>query len=184
MHKSRFNRRASRLQTRGVSLVESCVVMALMGILASSALPSMQSLIATRRIDGMATQLAADIQFARSEAVARNQPIRLSIHAGCYVVHTGAAADCHCADRHDNQPAACSGNARQIKTVGWAAGDAVRVQANVRSVAFEPMLGTASPTGTLRVVGTQERAVHQVVNLMGRVRSCSPQAAVSGYRAC
>jgi type IV fimbrial biogenesis protein FimT len=29
-----------------------------------------------------------------------------------------------------------------------------------------------------------DRAVHLVVNLMGRVRSCSPGNTVPGYRAC
>jgi hypothetical protein len=27
-------------------------------------------------------------------------------------------------------------------------------------------------------------AIHQVTNIMGRVRSCSPAPALSGYRAC
>ena len=40
------------------------------------------------------------------------------------------------------------------------------------------------PTGTLRVLGSQGRAVHHVINVMGRVRSCTPLGAMPGYRAC
>jgi type IV fimbrial biogenesis protein FimT len=54
----------------------------------------------------------------------------------------------------------------------------------VASMRFDPLHGTSTPTGTLRVVGANERAIHHVVNIMGRVRSCSPQAAVRGYAAC
>jgi type IV fimbrial biogenesis protein FimT len=40
------------------------------------------------------------------------------------------------------------------------------------------------PTGTLRVVGAGGREVHHIINVMGRVRSCSPSPALPGYRTC
>jgi len=40
------------------------------------------------------------------------------------------------------------------------------------------------PTATLRIEARDGRSVHQVVNLLGRVRSCSPQARVVEERAC
>lgn len=174
---------------RGISLVEACVVMAVTATLAAVAAPSMQGMIETRRLDGAATQLATDIQFVRAVAVARNQPVRLSVYAGtgtdtgatCYLVHTGNSSDCDC---FTTGPAQCSGSAVPIKTVALAAADQVTLQANVASVLFDPLHGTSTPTGTLRLIGTQGRAVHHVINVMGRVRSCSPQAAMPGYRAC
>jgi type IV fimbrial biogenesis protein FimT len=60
----------------------------------------------------------------------------------------------------------------------------VRLQSNVRSLLFDGTRGTVSPTGTVRVIGADGRAVHQVVNVLGRVRACSPQRALPGYRAC
>ena len=170
---------------RGITLIEACIVLAVTAIVASSAAPGLQRVIDARRLDGAATQLAADIQFIRTEAVARNEALRLSFHAAgtgtCYVIHTGAANECSCAAAG---PAQCSGGAREIKTVVVAAADRVSLQANVGSLLFDPLHGTSSPTGTLRVIGTNERAIHHVVNVMGRVRSCSPQGAVPGYRAC
>lgn len=49
---------------------------------------------------------------------------------------------------------------------------------------FDGTRGTVSPTGTVRVIGSDGRALHKVVNVMGRVRTCSPQRSISGYRPC
>ena len=176
--------RSTRRQ-HGVTLVEACTVVAVLAVLVSAAAPNLQGLIDSRRLDGAATQLATDIQFVRTEAVARNLPVRLSFHAiadgSCYVLHTGNADLCDC---QAPGPATCTGNARQIKTVVLTAADRVNLQTNTASVLFDPLHGTSTPTGTLRLVGQQGRAVHHVINVMGRVRSCSPQGAMPGYRAC
>jgi type IV fimbrial biogenesis protein FimT len=170
---------------RGVTLIEACIVLAVTAIAAGAAAPGMRDLIDARRLDGAATQLATDIQFIRTEAVARNEALRLSFHAtsggSCYVVHTGNADQCSCSAPG---PAQCSGAAREVKTVTIAAAERVTLQANAASVLFDPLHGTSTPTGTLRVIGASGRAIHHVINVMGRVRSCSPQAAVPGYRAC
>ena len=176
--------RSTRRQ-HGVTLVEACTVVAVLAVLVSAAAPNLQGLIDSRRLDGAATQLATDIQFVRTEAVARNLPVRLSFHAiadgSCYVLHTGNADLCDC---QAPGPATCTGNARQIKTVVLTAADRVNLQTNTASVLFDPLHGTSTPTGTLRLVGQQGRALHHVINVMGRVRSCSPQGAMPGYRAC
>lgn len=173
---------------RGISLIETCVAMAITAIVASAAAPAMQGLVDGRRLDGAATQLATDIQYVRTEAVARNQPVRLSLHHvgtgsdTCYVIHTGSADDCECTS--STGPAVCTGDAQQIKTVVLPADRHIVVQANVGSLLFDPLHGTSSPSGTLRVIGPQGRSVNHMVNVMGRVRSCSPQGGVAGYRAC
>ncbi len=78
----------------------------------------------------------------------------------------------------------CTGGAEQIRTVRLPASDDVSLRANVSSVLFDPLHGTSSPSGTLRLVGTQGREIQHVINIMGRVRSCTPQGVVPGYRAC
>ena len=168
----------------GFSLIEAMVVVAVTAVVATAAVPSLVAFIDGRRLDAAATALAADIQFVRTEAVARNQPIRLSFHAEaastCWVVHTGPAAQCSCGDA---APAVCTGGAVEIKTVVLGAADRVGVRANVASIAFDPLHGTSTPTGTLRLIDRSGRAVHHVVNVMGRVRSCTPTG-VPGWRAC
>ena len=80
-----------RQQQCGVTLVEACIVMAVLGIVTTSAAPGMQGFLDTRRLDGAASQLATDIQHVRSLAVARNEPVRLSVYAG-----TATAPNCWC----------------------------------------------------------------------------------------
>ena len=174
-----------RNATQGFSLVEAMVVAAVAAVLAGTAAPSLVEFIANRRLDGVASQLATDIQFVRTDAVARNQPVRISFSSStlgsCYVIHTGPAAQCTCGA---SGPAVCSGGAQELKTVQLPATGSVSVQANTGSVLFDPLHGTTSPTATVRVVTASGRAIHHVINLMGRVRSCSPLGAMPGYRAC
>ena len=170
---------------RGITLIEACVTLAVATIVATGAAPSMRQLLDARRFDGAASQLASDLQFTRISAVARNQRVRFSLQAdangSCYVIHTGSADACRCGE---SGPAVCSSGASEIKTIRLPASDRVFVQANVASILFDPMHGTSTPTGTLRVIGGNGRELRHIVNVMGRVRSCSPQGNVGGYRAC
>lgn len=169
---------------RGVTLIESAVVMTVAAIALSTVAPSLQGLIERKRLEGVATQLATDLQYVRTEAVARNAPLRLSFYAdgagSCYVIHTGLRSQCACSGL---QPAACSGGAVQIRTVYLPAAERVALQASASSILFDPLHGTSTPTGTARVIGAPG-AIHHVVNVMGRVRSCSPAPSLPGYRAC
>jgi type IV fimbrial biogenesis protein FimT len=144
-------------------------------------------MIAARRLDNVANQLANDVHLIRTAAVVRNQALRLSFlprtGGSCYVIHTGSAGQCECSNS-GNDPAICRGNAREIKTVSLSYADQISVVPNVSSVVFDPMHGTSVPTGTLRVVGAGGREVHHIINVMGRVRSCSPSPALPGYRTC
>ena len=168
----------------GLSMIELAVVMAIVAVVAATAVPSFTALIDARRLDAAALRLAADVQFVRGEAVARNGTLRLSIRAGsdatCWIVHTGAPADCSCAAA----AAACSGEALAIKSVVLPNSERVAVSGNVGSIAFDPLHGTSTPTGTLRLTGARGRAVHHIVNVLGRVRSCTPDGGVPGYPTC
>lgn len=176
---------ARRRRCRGISLVESMVAIAVLVVVATLAVPSLAGFVEARRLDAVATELAADVQLARTEATARNRALRLSVHASgpasCWILHTGAAADCRCgaADR-----AVCTGGAFALKTVTLDGTDRLRVDANIASMLFDPLHGTATPSGTLRVADARGRSVQHVVNAMGRTRSCSPLAALPGWRAC
>ncbi len=179
--------RSHRTQ-RGVTLVEASIVAVIGAITLSTAAPSYRQFIEKHRLDGAAAQLATDIQFTRAEAVMRNTGLRLSVHSqawgACYVIHSGAADQCTC---KATGPADCVGEARQLKTVNLLAADQVALESNVSSILFDPMHGTSTPTGTFKLIVPSRRAVHHVVNLMGRVRTCSPKVdapAVSGYAVC
>ena len=68
--------------------------------------------------------------------------------------------------------------------MGFDARGALQVASNSGSMLFDPNRGTVTPTGTLRVQLQSGQALHQVVNIMGRVRACSPAGAVPGYPTC
>lgn len=172
-------------QQRGVTLIECCATLAIVSILAGTALPSFDSMVKTRRLEGQAAEMAIDLRYVRSEAVARNEGVRVSFHnvsgGSCTIVHTGATADCSC----DNYGVAqCTNGAVALKTVFHAAGSGMSIQANVASMRFDPNNGTVTPTATVRVVAADGRAIHHVVNIMGRVRSCSPAGAMRGVPVC
>lgn len=51
------------------------VTVAVLAIIASIAVPAMQSLIATNRLGAASTELVSALQLARSEAIRRNAPV-------------------------------------------------------------------------------------------------------------
>ena len=58
--------------SRGFTLVELMVIVAVIGIIAVVAVPGMRALINASRLNGAASELTAALQLARSEAVRRN----------------------------------------------------------------------------------------------------------------
>lgn len=170
-----------RIAQHGLTLVEAAVVVGIVAAAATTATPGLQRLIDQRRLDAAATQLAADLQLARNEAIARNRVVRVSRDEalGCYVLHTGPAGSCRCSA---DGSAACDAGSTAFRSAAPA--HRVALQSNTGLMAFDPLHGTVTPTATWRVIGADGRAINHVVNVMGRVRSCSPDAAVPGYRAC
>jgi type IV fimbrial biogenesis protein FimT len=170
---------------RGLSLLESLMVLAIAAIATGATWPAFQQTLEQRRLEGAAAQLHTDLQLARSEAVARNHTLRISYRqqagGSCYLVHTGGANDCNC---DAGGAPVCTGGAEAVRTEFFAASRGVQLQSNVASMVLDPTKGTVSPTGTLRLQGAEGRAVHLVVNIMGRARKCSPGGTLPGYAAC
>jgi type IV fimbrial biogenesis protein FimT len=176
--------RHSLRRSRGLTLVEAAIVVALVAVIAGIALPEFRQLRARHQLDGAAAQLETDLMLARSEAVARAGSVRVefSSDAGgsCYVMHDGATGDCRCAS--DALPV-CVAGANTLRSASFPLGGPVQVASRSSSIVFDAVLGTVTPTATIRVVGGIG-SVHQVVNIMGRVRSCVPAPGRSGYPTC
>lgn len=171
---------------QGLTLVEALVVVAIGALVAAGAAPSLERLRQTRALLGAAAQVETDLQFARTEAIARNRALRVAFGANgsgsCLVVHTGGADDCRCAA---DGSASCAPGVQLLRQQRWTlAGDRVQLQAGVSGLWIDPVRGTVTPTATLRLVSADGRALHDVVNLMGRVRTCTPDGGVSGVRPC
>lgn len=174
--------RAARAQ-RGFTLVEGLICVTVLLLALSAALPSFGTAREHRRVEGAAAQLETDLQLTRSLAVAQNRNVRFEIardeHGTCYVVHNGAAGDCTCSP----QGAVCRAGLEAHRHQHYAADSGVSIQANVGSMVFDPLKGTVTPTATLRVEGPRV-ALRQIINIMGRIRSCSPDGGMPGYKAC
>ena len=91
--------------------------------------------------------LAATAIVAATALPSRRDVIRAA-DASCWIVHTGAAADCRCADV---ESVACRAPATRIKGVVLPNVGRVGVAANVASIVFDPCTAR-TPTGTLRLV--------------------------------
>jgi type IV fimbrial biogenesis protein FimT len=169
----------------GFTLVESCVAMAVTILSLGIAVPGFEQARERRHLEGAAAQLETDLQFARSLAVARNESVRVGFESKpegtCYVLHTGAAGECSCGV---DGTATCSAGGQALRAVRFAAGDPVMVTSNSRSMLFDASKGTVTPTGTLQVQSNHGKTVKLVINIMGRVRSCSPNGQVVGYKPC
>lgn len=174
---------------RGLTLIESAITLAVSAILVCTAAPDLVATLERHRLAGAAAQLASDVQWLRSEAAARNETLRLSFYestsGSCYVMHTGARNQCRCEAESDTP--LCKADAVAFKTVALSSSSRLRVQANVSSMVFDPLHATATPAGTLKVSATSGRAISHVVNVLGRVRTCSPATpgpALAGYPVC
>lgn len=171
---------------RGLTLAEAMTTTVLAAVAAGLAAPSFTGFFYRQRVEGLAAEVAADLQFVRMEAVSRQRPVRVSFESDaagttCYVIHTGGPGDCHCLA---GAPAICDTGATEIKTQHFPAGDRAGVRANVTSMLYDPTFGTVSPTATVRIGTADRNGVHHVISLLGRVRTCAPPGGLAGYRAC
>jgi type IV fimbrial biogenesis protein FimT len=174
--------RTGSAAARGFTLIEMMATVAVAGVVMTAAVPSLQGWVDQQRLKGVAGELSSDLQHARTEALLRNEGVRISFGgSACYVLHTGAADRCRCEADGSGR---CDDGTAPIKTVALPMARGIALQANVRSVLFSPEHGTATPAATLHLHGAQGRTVQHTVNLMGRVRSCAAQGAVTGYSAC
>lgn len=176
---------AGQIEQRGVTLIESLIVMTVTAVMAGLAVPSFEQMLERRHLEGTAAQVRNDLQFVRGLAVARNETLRMSFisaaDSSCYVIHAGTTDSCECTA---SGTAVCSGDPEILRVVKLDANSHVKLLSNARSIAFDAVKGTITPTATVQMQARSGRAIHQVINVMGRVRTCSPAPALPGFNAC
>ena len=149
---------------RGFTMIELMTVLVVIGILAVLAIPAFGDQLARRRLEGVATDLATDLQFARTQAVANNAVVRLmTLSTTQYVVRNAANVD--------------------LKTVNLP--NSITAT-NTVTVAYDALRGTATFTNTpINLTSTQTTGQLRLdVNTMGRVNLCSPSGTLRGYATC
>ena len=71
-----------RAHSRGFTVIEAMVVVAIIAIMAGFALPAMNQLIRTQKVRSIAYDLFADLTYARSEAIARGHNVGIGSKGG------------------------------------------------------------------------------------------------------
>ncbi|HEY2929577.1 GspH/FimT family pseudopilin [Piscinibacter sp.] len=178
---SRTNLRPST--ARGFTLIELMVVVALTAVILSLAAPSFSNFLAKRRVEGVASELVTDLQYARSEAVQRNANVGVIVESSCYSVYVLGTTDAtSCTSRGTGSV--------ELKTVQLATGSATLVFTSNNSKAFiefEPVRGMATNassvdySGYINVTGSSGSwTLRAVVTKIGRVKTCSPDSSMTG----
>jgi len=175
--------KSKAFRQQGLTLIELLMVLAVLSITLGLSGPDFKAMLQKRRLEAASSDVVADLQYARSEAVARNRTVRIDFEqnsaGSCYVIHAGGT--CHCAA---DGTASCSTDAALVKSFGLSTSSGLALNSNAASITLDPVLGTFSPTATLNLTSTGGMGIRHVVNLLGRVRSCSPGRTVTGYTVC
>ena len=193
--------------TRGLTLPELLIALAVVAILIAVAAPSFWGLIEVQRLRSINSQLVTDLQFARNEAAARGVPLRVVFRDSptetCYSLFTsttaplnGNAARCNCLQ---GAGSACTpGNGTtEVRTVTIPGTLGVKVQPVdlVAAVAFDPATGglltiptdfLSLPMPLFRVASRLDdpRRLFNVLNQSGRPTVCSPAGTSLGATLC
>lgn len=174
----------------GVTLVEMATALCICGISVTAASGGLSSMLVKHRLEGVSAELATDLRFARSEAVARNSRVLITFfsneQSSCYVIYTGAQDGCSC---DGSGVTTCSAGAEELKTQRLTHDRRVRLikQGITNYVGFDPTNGMVTPTLTAHAVADDRRTIKTIVNIMGRVKHCTPRDAserVPGYPTC
>ena len=80
--------------------------------------------------------------------------------------------------------ARCATGAQALRVADTSRRSGISLAALPRPLTFDAGIGTVTPTATLRLTDTEGRAVHQIINLTGRVRTCTPNPTWGGLRRC
>jgi type IV fimbrial biogenesis protein FimT len=174
-----------RRLARGVTALEALLTLSTMAVTLGAGLPSLGEARARRQLEGTAAQVAADIGHARSLAVSLGTAVRFTVQqdtgGSCYAIHTGSAGSCSCSSQGS---AICAPGAQVLRFASLDTTQSVRMGGNARSLLFDPDRGTITPTGTIQLSAANGKALNLVVNIMGRVRSCTPSPPMVGYPVC
>ena len=176
--------RPVRAREKGLSLLETCISGSIICILTCLVLPPFQNMLRLRQLEGVANELWHDLQFVRANAISLNQNVQFQLQSQapdfqCYVIHTGS--DCVC--QRSPQKTVCTSGSRALKTVILTSNH-FRLSGTRNRLYWSSSRGTVSPAATLRITHSDGRSIAHVINIAGRIRTCSPEGSVKGIPRC
>lgn len=172
----------SPLRNSGFTLIEMMVVITIISIIASVAVPSFSSLFDRYRLRGAADALFGDLQAARMEAIRSNSTVYVNFATGanwCYGMKTGSDCDC-------TKPSS-DANYCSLKLVSAQTNNGVTLSANAFASppSIDPVQGLVSQAGSVTFQSTAGAQAQVGLSLLGMVSICTPSGGASaGYSSC
>jgi Tfp pilus assembly protein FimT len=166
------------------SLVELLVAVTVTGVLIATATPVFSTLVQTQKLKAMASTVSIDLKIAKSEAIKRASPIRITFNTTpsgdwCYGWKINTPCDCFVAN-------SCVVGGVEMR----------KSHLDFPNIRLEPKLSApgnrlvfestrlflASTYGHIRVKSA-EKEIRIIASRVGRIRTCSPAGAthVAGY---
>ncbi len=161
-------------ENKGFTLIELMVVIAIVGIVTSLAIPTFGSMMQRNQLKAAVQSFQDDMQFAHTQAIKRSQNIlinhtRVSTAAGnwCYGLTTNASCNCD-----PNADGNTSDSTCEIKTVSGASFNTIKMFSDTGNSSFDFRRGTIGANGV--TFNTTSYAARVVFSAAGRVRICTP----------
>ncbi|MDO9167813.1 MAG: GspH/FimT family pseudopilin [Methylobacter sp.] len=160
----------NRQKHAGFTLIETMIVVAIIGIVVAIAAPSFSVMLEKQRIQGAAEAVLGDLRWARAESIKRNKKVRVTFTTGNNWSYT-----------IDTFPILSASDGVLPKIVYGSDFASTSLTTNFTSeiTTFEAVRGTTN-AGRVTITTTNFNA-GVVVSKLGRVRICG---SMGGYDAC
>lgn len=180
-----------RIGQRGFTLLELLATIAVLAIVLAFGVPSMTTAIEKRETIAAAEQIYSELQLARSEAIARSEPLFMNIVNGVsWAIGFNDVAPC---DPADNAPVCdlpdLANNNPITHRFTFNDHPDVNVASTAAQITFQPQRGTAT-SADINITSTGDVGYVMTVAIspLGHISMCSsdadPASHVSGYGTC
>ena len=172
------------LSTRGFTLIEMMVTVAVLAIIVSIAAPSFNGFFDRYRVKRAADTLSAFLINAKTEAIKRNKNVSTVITGSgttwCAGMTENATCNCTTASNCQIDDADRVINSTSFKGVKLLGPD------SEHAFVFKTQRGTVTGNETVELESANGSKLNVVVSMVGRIKLCSPSGTgnMGGYTLC